>query len=229
MDNSLLKLYLEAGCDSFYSNKPISRLLSKSSVDELDSCNNILKLREIIENYDGCELKKFSTNTVIYDGALDARVMAIGEAPGAEEDATGIPFCGRSGKLLDAIFRCFSLYRETNLFITNTVFWRPPNNRRPTEIEVLKCRPFLEKLIAIISPSLIIMVGSTAVEVLMQQLITMQQARKQKFSYRNKYLQNEIDAVAVFHPSYLLRQPTRKRDMWKDMIKIKMDYLDNMI
>ncbi len=229
MDNiSLLKLYLEAGCDSFYTNEPQSRILSRCSIDELASCKNIQELKALIESYDGCKLKKSATNTVVYDGTPDAAVMAIGEAPGAEEDATGIPFCGRSGKLLDAIFKCFSLYRESNLFITNTVFWRPPNNRRPTDVEISQCRPFLEKLISIVSPKLIIMVGSTALEALMCQTMTMGQAKAKTFLYQNKYLQHGINAVSIFHPSYLLRQPLKKKEMWKDMLNIKFNYLDNL-
>lgn len=175
-----------------------------------------------IKAFDGCNLKKTAINTVIFDGIKDAKIMVVGEAPGANEDEQGIPFCGQSGKLLDNILSSINLDRKTNVLITNTVFWRPPGNRRPTPEEIDACRPFIEKMISIVSPQLLILVGSTAVESLLSiNAIPMSTLRKKIYSYTNQYLHTPIDACVILHPSYLLRQPAQKKSMWFDVLKMQ--------
>jgi DNA polymerase len=201
--------------------------LTDSDIDieiqrSVEKITNFEDLYKAIKDFEYCEIKKTAINTVIYDGQLDAKIMCVGEAPGANEDAKGIPFCGLSGKLLDNILNSIGLSRTKNIFITNTVFWRPPGNRRPTSREIELCRPFLEKMISILSPEIIIMVGSTAVESLMGiKSVSMNILRTQRHLYSNKYLNGKmIEAIAIFHPSYLLRQPTQKKLMWFDVLKI---------
>ena len=201
--------------------------LTDSDIDieiqqSVEKITNLEDLYKAIKDFEYCEIKKTAINTVIYDGKLDAKIMCVGEAPGANEDAKGIPFCGLSGKLLDNIFNSIGLSRAKNIFITNTVFWRPPGNRRPTSREIELCRPFLEKMISILSPEIIIMVGSTAVESLMGiKSVPMNILRTQRHLYSNRYLKGKmIEATAIFHPSYLLRQPTQKKLMWFDVLKI---------
>ena len=189
-----------------------------------DGASNLSELKDFVLNFDGCDLKINSKNTVFSDGNSNARIMAIGEAPGAEEDLKGIPFCGQSGKLLDKMFASIGLYREQNLYITNTVFWRPPNNRRPTKEELDICRPFLEKHIALIKPKLIIMVGATAVESLLGRVDPITKIRQKYFQYKNAYLEDYIDATPIFHPAYLLRQQSQKPLAWEDLKLIKDKY-----
>ena len=186
---------------------------SMKTLNTIDAITNFDELCAAIKAFDRCDIKKTAINTVIYDGQINAKIMVIGEAPGATEDEKGIPFCGQSGKLLDNIFKSINLSRKHNIFITNAVFWRPPGNRRPTPEEIALCKPFLDKMIALIKPYLIIMVGSTAVESLLGiKSVPMNTLRTQKHSYTNKYLNGHtVETAAIFHPSYLLRQPTQKK------------------
>jgi len=208
-----------------YNESPLNRMLAtpqESNKSELDNCNSLEELRGLVESFEGCELKKSAINTVFGHGNPNSDIMFIGEAPGASEDEQGIPFCGQSGKLLDNIMAAVGLTREKNAYITNTVFWRPPANRKPTNEEIAICRPFVKKHIAIIKPKLIIMVGSTAVESLLEINTPITKLRGKYFDYTNEYLAGHvISATTIFHPSYLLRQPAHKKTMWFDMLKIK--------
>jgi uracil-DNA glycosylase family 4 len=189
-----------------------------------DSCKSLAELEQMIRAFEGCELKQGAKNTVFADGNPNSKLLLIGEAPGANEDEQGIPFCGQSGKLLDNILLGIGIKRA-DVYITNTVFWRPPGNRRPTSVEIDMCRPFVEKHIALIKPELIILVGNTAVESLLNLKVAMHSLRGKVFSYSNRYLEQPINTVSIFHPSYLLRQLLKKKDMWMDIAKIKQQFL----
>jgi uracil-DNA glycosylase family 4 len=191
------------------------------------SLGSLDNLYDRIAAFDKCALKKTAKHTVFADGAKDAKIMLIGEAPGATEDEMGIPFCGESGKLLDRILESIGLSRLTNVYITNTVFWRPPANRRPTDEEIELCRPFVEEHIAIINPKLLVLVGSTAVESLLGKHLQISKIRQEYYSYSNKFLQEPITTTAIFHPAYLLRQPAQKKASWYDMLKIR-EHLDKL-
>jgi len=186
-----------------------------------DSANTLSQLRNYVENFDGCSLKDFATNTVFSDGVENAKILLIGEAPGAKEDEQGIPFCGESGKLLDKMMAAIGLCRSKNIYITNTIFWRPPANRRPTNEEIGVCKPFVEKHIALIKPKLIILVGGTATTSLLGTNEGISHIRQNNHSYINQYLQEPIQTTAIFHPAYLLRQPMKKKDTWYDLLKIQ--------
>lgn len=186
-----------------------------------DQSNTLEELKINLNSFNGCPLKKTATNTVFSDGQTKAKIMLIGEAPGANEDLEGRPFCGESGKLLDAIFLSIDISREKNLYITNTIFWRPPGNRRPTEQEIQCCIPFLEKHISLIKPDLIILAGSTACSAILANTIPISKQRQKIFTYTNQYLDQSIDTIVIFHPSYLLRQPSQKKSAWQDMLFIK--------
>lgn len=186
-----------------------------------DGAKDIDSLKAIVENFDGCELKNLAINTVFADGVRDAKVVLIGEAPGVNEDKMGIPFCGESGKLLDKMIETIGLSRKTNTYITNTVFWRPPANRRPTNEEIDICRPFVEKHIALLNPELIILVGAIAATSLLGKHDGISNIRKNAYSYNNRYLSKPIAMRALFHPAYLLRQPSQKKTTWYDLIRIQ--------
>lgn len=191
----------------------------------VESCNNLHELRQALENFDGLSIKKTANNTVFADGNPGAEVMAIGEAPGANEDEEGIPFCGMSGKLLDQVLLSIGLTREKNLYITNSVFWRPPGNRRPTPEENEVCLPFVEKHIALKKPKLILLVGSTSAAALLKTTETISRLRTKFYSYKNDYMEKEVPVAVIFHPSYLLRQPLQKKTVWFDLLKIKETFL----
>ncbi|MFK8040359.1 MAG: uracil-DNA glycosylase [Rickettsiaceae bacterium] len=192
-----------------------------------DKVNTIEDLENSVRNFDECKLKLLSSNTVFSSGAKDAQIMLIGEAPGASEDEQGIPFCGESGKLLDNMLSAINLSRESNVYITNTVFWRPPANRRPTDDEISLCRPFVEKHIALINPKLLILVGSTACTSLLGKDYVISKVRGKYLAYSNQYLNHAVTTTAIFHPAYLLRQPMNKKNSWIDLLKIQRNSLCN--
>ncbi|MGL9758722.1 MAG: uracil-DNA glycosylase [Wolbachia sp.] len=188
-------------------------------------CSSVDELRSAVESFEGCEIKKTATNTVFSDGNSNAKIMLVGEAPGANEDLQGIPFCGASGMLLDKMLSAINLDR-TKVYISNTVFWRPPGNRKPTDLELDMCRPFVEKHIALISPQILVLVGGIACYSLLDNTKTISTLRGRFHAYTNQYLSHSITTSAIFHPAYLLRQPMQKRLAWEDLKKIR-EYLNN--
>ncbi len=186
-----------------------------------DRASTIKDLEQMVRSFDQCSLKKMATNTVFSDGTRTAKIVLIGEAPGATEDAQGIPFCGESGELLDNMLYSIGLSRKQNVYITNTIFWRPPANRRPTNEEIEVCKPFVEKHIALMQPKLLILVGSTAAASILGNNIQISKIRQQYFEYKNQYIDTPIPTTTIFHPAYLLRQSIQKKTTWYDLLKIK--------
>jgi uracil-DNA glycosylase len=185
-----------------------------------DNASTLKELEMAVRNFNGLAIKKTATNTVFSDGNPEAEIMLIGEAPGASEDMQGIPFCGKSGQLLDTMLASIGLNR-TNSYISNVLFWRPPGNRRPTDEELEICRPFVERHIALIRPKLLIMVGGTSTSVLIDKSTGITKLRQRSHLYTNSYMDETVPAFALFHPSYLLRQPLHKKLAWEDLQKIK--------
>ncbi|MCC7259756.1 MAG: uracil-DNA glycosylase [Alphaproteobacteria bacterium] len=185
-----------------------------------DACTTREELEKALREFDGCSLRRTASNTVFCDGNPNARVMFVGEAPGAEEDKQGIPFCGPSGQLLDRMLSFIGLTRA-NFYISNTLFWRPPGNRKPSTEELAICRPFVEKHIALINPDLLVLVGGTATTALLDETRGISRLRGKFYTYSNPYTSREIPVAVLFHPSYLLRQPSHKRLAWQDILAIK--------
>jgi len=194
----------------------------KKAREIADNSNTIDELRDAVEGFDGhLDIKKLATHTVFGEGNQKADIMVIGEAPGNNEDLEGRPFCGQSGQLLDAMFRAIDIERK-DIYITNTLFWRPPGNRTPTEDEINICRPFVEKHIFLINPKIIVFMGATALKDLIETNLTITKARRQLFDYTNQYLNGKvIKTTPLFHPSYLLRQSNKKKDAWGDLLFVK--------
>lgn len=177
----------------------------------------LAQLRAAVEAYQGCPLKQTALNTVFADGNPNAPFMLIGEAPGAAEDEQGKPFVGRSGQLLDKLLAEVGVSRQTNAYITNTVFWRPPDNRPPTPEETALCRPFLQRHIALVQPKIILLVGATAVKTVLQTKVGLGKLRRQWHMLENPYLSQPILTLPVFHPAYLLRNPPATPDAQADL------------
>lgn len=188
----------------------------KSAIEMAAAAETIEELRTALEGFDGCQLKKTATNLVFYDGTADARLMFVGEAPGAEEDRQGLPFVGPSGRLLNPMLESVGLKRE-DVIISNTVFWRPPGNRTPTTMEAAICKPFIERLIEIVDPAVLVCVGAPAAHTLLGQTQGISRLRGKWFTFQTPRLSHPIDATALFHPAYLLRTPIKKRDAWADI------------
>ena len=176
-------------------------------------------LRAALTAFDHCELKKGARNTVFADGNAKARVLILGEAPGREEDLEGLPFVGRAGHLLDRMFEAIGLSRQsadrqTALYITNVLPWRPPQNRDPDLGEIVMMRPFVERHIALIDPDIIIAMGNTPCAALLNQKGILR-LRGQWTTALGK------PVLPMTHPAYLLRTPAAKREAWADLLSLK--------
>ena len=184
------------------------------------AAETVSDLRQALESFDGCVLKKTATNLVFTDGNAEARILFIGEGPGAEEDRQGTPFVGPSGKLLDKMMASIGLDR-TQALISNTVFWRPPGNRTPTAHEIAVCMPFVERLIELVDPKILVALGGPAAKSLLAQTAGVGKLRGKWFPYSTPGLARPIEATALYHPAYLLRSPGQKRATWSDWLGIK--------
>jgi uracil-DNA glycosylase family 4 len=177
---------------------------------ELDESLDWDELRACVADCTRCELATSRTNTVFGVGNQNADWMIIGEAPGAEEDRRGEPFVGRAGQMLDEMFRAIGQRRDA-VFIANILKCRPPNNRDPKPAEAAECRSYLERQIALVQPKIILAVGKIAAQNLLQTDDPVGRMRGRP------HLLNGIPMVVTYHPAYLLRSPSHKRDSWNDL------------
>ncbi len=192
-------------------------IVNDNSIEEKIDRLNILKNK--VEKSD-CGLKDIASNIVFSDGQQNSKIMFIGEAPGAEEDKAGKPFVGQAGKLLDKMLKFIRLDRKKNFYITNVVFWRPPGNRTPNEQEINICLPHVKEHIRIINPQLIILLGNIAAKSILQTNQGITKIRGKKFFYLDDENNLKIEAIPIFHPAYLLRNPVEKKHVWEDLKKI---------
>ena len=171
-------------------------------------------LRTLLENFEGCALKNTATRLVFADGNPQARVMFVGEAPGRDEDIEGLPFVGRSGKLLDRMISAIGLDRS-KAYIANVIPWRPPGNRTPTPQETQICLPFIQRQIELVNPDVLVTLGNPSTQTLLQTREGIMRTRGKWFDYDTGTC--AIRAIATFHPAYLLRSPSYKRMTWLDL------------
>lgn len=171
-------------------------------------------LRALLESFEGCALKSTATRLVFADGNPQARIMFVGEAPGREEDLEGLPFVGRSGKLLDRMLAAIGLNR-TNAYIANVIPWRPPGNRTPTPQETQICLPFIQRQIEMVNPDVLVTLGNPSTQTLLGKREGIMKTRGKWFEYDTGT--RVIRALATFHPAYLLRSPSYKRMAWQDL------------
>ena len=205
-----------------YDNKPLNRY--NNNVNKISNMNsnkkeNLLSsLKDKIKSIKNCELKNNATNLVFSDGNPSAKIMIIGEGPGANEDKEGKPFVGRAGKLLDKMLDSIKLNRK-NVYISNVVNFRPPENRKPTDEEIKRYLPFLERHIEIIKPSILLLLGSTALNAIIGNEIVISKARGKWL--KKKIGKIETTVIASFHPAFLMRQPEQKKYAWEDLKMIR--------
>ncbi|MBR1145454.1 uracil-DNA glycosylase family protein [Bradyrhizobium sp. AUGA SZCCT0431] len=171
-------------------------------------------LRALLENFDGCALKHTATRLVFCDGNPKARIMFVGEAPGRDEDIEGLPFVGRSGKLLDRMIAAIGLDRS-KAYIANVIPWRPPGNRTPTPQETQICLPFIQRQIELVNPDVLVTLGNPSTQTLLSTREGIMKTRGKWFDYDTGT--RSIRAMATFHPAYLLRSPSYKRMSWQDL------------
>ena len=178
------------------------------------------KLRVAVEQFNGCALKRTATNTVFSDGNSGADLMLVGEAPGAEEDRTGIPFVGAAGQLLDLMLAAIDRDRSS-AYVSNILFWRPPGNRNPTTEEVSLCLPFVARHIALVRPRVLVLVGGIAAKTLLARKEGITRLRGKWYRYYPDDDSDGVDTTAIFHPAFLLRKAAQKRETWHDLIAIR--------
>lgn len=183
-------------------------------------CKSLEELRRAMEAFDGLPLKRTARSTVFADGNPEASVMVIGEAPGQEEDRLGLPFVGKSGKLLDRMLASIGLDRDT-VYITNVVPWRPIENRKPTPDEVAVCMPFVSRHVELVDPQLLILLGGASASALLARHEGINRLRGRWYDYASPGLPRPVPAMATFHPAYLLRTPAAKREAWRDLLQVK--------
>ena len=181
---------------------------------------SIEALHTAIRAFEGCALKASAKNTVIGRGNPDAKLILIGEAPGANEDRLGKPFVGEAGRLLDEMLKWVGL-DESNVYITNVLFWRPPGNRNPTDAELALCRPFIDRQIELMQPNLLMFLGGIAAKSMLHESRGILKLRGHWYDYQTTPGGGVIPALATLHPAYLLRQPAQKRFAWRDFLKFK--------
>jgi len=206
-----------------YNDKPINRFKIKPILE--DKSKLLGDLRNEIENLDNCELKSNSTKLVFADGNNQSQIMIIGEGPGQKEDEAGKPFVGDAGMLLNKMLNAINIERN-QVYITNVVNYRPPNNRKPEPSEVTRYSSFLRKHISIINPKILILMGSTAMESLFGSKIKI---TKERGNWKDIIINNKTYlSMITFHPAYLLRKPEQKKYSWADLkeIKKKIDELN---
>ena len=213
-----------------YDNKSIVRYKKNNKNNTpKNKLNQLEELRKRINSIKNCDLKKNATNLVFSDGNPFAKIMIVGEGPGANEDKEGKPFVGRAGKLLDKMLAAIKLNRK-NVYISNVVNFRPPMNRRPTDEEIKKYLPFLNKHIELINPKILLLLGATALNALIGNEVVISKARG-KWTNK-KFGESTVQIIASFHPAFLMRQPDQKKHAWEDLkmirkkiseLKIKLD------
>jgi DNA polymerase len=186
-------------------------------------CNTLEELRAALDRFTGCALRDTATRLVFADGAEDTKLMLIGEAPGAEEDRAGKPFVGPAGQLLDKMLASIGLDRA-NLRIVNVVPWRPPGNRTPAESEIAVCLPFLHRHIALIRPEILLLLGGVAAKAMLPpayRATGIRRLRGQWHELQIPGLDAVIPTLPTFHPAYLLRTASAKRESWHDLIALR--------
>ena len=178
--------------------------------------DTLLKIREDIGECTRCKLHKGRNKIVFGDGNPKARLVFVGEGPGADEDKQGLPFVGRAGKLLTQMIEAMGLQRQ-DVYICNVVKCRPPDNRKPEDDEVSTCSPFLLRQLDVIEPKVLVCLGAVAAQTLLETHRGISQVRGEWMDWRGHKL------MATYHPAYLLRNPAAKTDVWKDLQKVMVE------
>jgi DNA polymerase len=246
---SLLAFWADAGVDATYEDAPVDRTaeaaaprrppppaaqpavrepmglegVPSAGIEEARrlaaAAADLAQLEAAIAAFDGCPLKFAGARQAVFSrGSPAAPVMVIGEGPGGEEDAQGAPFVGRAGKLLDRMLAAAGL--EGRVFITNTVFWRPPGNRTPSPGEQMVCAPFLERAIALVNPRFLLLAGGASAKSVLGRSEGILAMRGRWFEWKSSDQALEIPAMPTLHPAFLLRQPAAKKRAWEDLLTL---------
>ncbi len=202
----------------------------KESENLARGAQNLEELKQAIAAFDGIAIKNTATNLVFSSGNPAAKIMLVGEAPGADEDRQGEPFVGASGQLLDKILDCVGLSRHgedplNSVYISNILNWRPPGNRTPAPGEIEVSLPFIERHIALVQPDILMFVGGVSAKALLNRTDSISRLRQVWHGYApvtpDIGLNGGVAALATYHPAFLLRTPGQKRAVWTDMLMLQ--------
>jgi DNA polymerase len=217
-----LEFIINSGVNYFLQDSPRNWFENEKKLEQSDFNKNSgdkkTQIDEVIKDLQNhkSSLQKTATKLVVYDGNLNAKVMLIGEAPGRDEDQQGIPFVGRAGQLLNKMLLAIKLERE-DVYITNVVNWRPPDNRTPNDNEILEYLPFLQRQIDIIKPKFIFLLGGVAAKAILSTPLALGKLRGKWHEYKSLNLEQGIPTIASYHPAFLLRSPQYKKHSWEDL------------
>ena len=214
----LINYYKLINHNLIYNNKAINRYKKDNFELSEDKAENLDKLKKTILSLNNCDLKRQAKNIVFSDGNPNSKIMLIGEAPGANEDEEGLPFVGRAGALLDKMLAAIDLDRK-KVYISNIINYRPPENRRPTDEEIKRYLPFITKHIEIISPKILVLLGSTAMNALIGNEVVISKMRGKWIE--KKFGNCKTSVIITFHPAFLMRQPAQKKMAWIDLKMIR--------
>ena len=214
----LINYYKLINHNLIYNNKAINRYKKDNFEISGDKVENLDKLKKSILSLNNCDLKRQAKNIVFSDGNPNSKIMIIGEAPGANEDEEGLPFVGRAGALLDKMLAAIDLDRK-KVYISNIINYRPPENRRPTDEEIKRYLPFITKHIEIISPKILVLLGSTAMNALIGNEVVISKMRGKWIE--KKFGNCKTSVIITFHPAFLMRQPAQKKMAWIDLKMIR--------
>ena len=214
----LIKYYKFINYNLIYNNKAINRYKKDNFEISADKTISLERLRKSINEIKNCSLKNNATNMVFSDGNPKSKIMLLGEAPGFNEDQESLPFVGRAGALLDKMLASINLDRK-NVYISNIINYRPPENRRPTDEEIKRYLPFVEKHIEIINPKILVLLGSTAMNALIGSGEVISKVRGNWIE--KKFGKCKTSIIVTFHPAFLMRQPAQKKMAWVDLKMIR--------
>ena len=205
---------------SMATNAALSQDAAAQSAREIArSAQSLEELRAALDAFEGCALKRTATQLVFADGNPQARLMFVGEAPGADEDRMGLPFVGRAGQLLDRMLKSIGLDR-TQVYIANVAPWRPPGNRTPTPQEIAICLPFIARQIELVAPKVLVCVGASSTQTLLGVKEGITRVRGHWYDYKPE-AGEPIRTMPTLHPAYLLRTTSAKRAVWHDLREIR--------
>ena len=213
-----LEYIKDIGVNYFLQDSPRNWFEKTYQKNNSSSNEKLVEIQKIIEaiNKHQTPLKKTANKVVVYDGNIDARVMFIGEAPGKDEDEQGLPFVGRAGQLLNRMLTAIKLDRN-EVYITNVINWRPPDNRTPNDEEILEFLPFLQQQIDVVNPDYIFLLGGVAAKAILSTPIALGKLRGKWHDYKSLKLNKTINTIASYHPAFLLRSPQYKKASWQDL------------
>ena len=214
----LINYYKLINHNLIYNNKAINRYKKDNFEISADKTISLERLRKSINEIKNCSLKNNATNMVFSDGNPKSKIMLLGEAPGFNEDQESLPFVGRAGALLDKMLASINLDRK-NVYISNIINYRPPENRRPTDEEIKRYLPFVEKHIEIINPKILVLLGSTAMNALIGSEVVISKVRGNWIE--KKFGKCKTSIIVTFHPAFLMRQPAQKKMAWIDLKMIR--------